>query len=79
MCYRTPKQAALTYNESREGVDSEYTIKSNKDHYTSQEKMWKDVMNFGLDSVFHAHLPQTNTFHMPDAMSVDKVRQHEKD
>ena len=83
MCYRTPKQAALTYNELRKDVDSKYTIKSNKDHYSSQEKMWKDIMNLGLDSVFYALHPQTNTwvelFHLPDAMSVDEVRQHEKD
>ena len=83
MCYRTAKQAALTYNELRKGVDSDYVIKSNNDHYTSQEKMWKDLMNFGLDSVFYALNPQTNVwvelFHLPDTMSVDEIKQHENE
>ena len=83
MCYRTAKQSAQTYKEVREGVDKAFILNSNKDHYSSQEKMWKDMMDYGLDSVFYAKHPVTNTwvelFHMPDALSIEQVRQHEND
>ena len=83
MCYRTPKQSTLTYKVVREGVSSEYKLNSSKDHYSTQEQMWDDIMDYGLDSVFHAQHPVTNTwvklFHMPDAMSIEQVREHEND
>ncbi|MGB0763252.1 MAG: hypothetical protein ACPGO0_04820, partial [Acidimicrobiales bacterium] len=83
MCYRTAKQSALTYKEVREGVNSEFKLSSNKDHYSSQEKMWEDMMDYGLDSVFYAQHPDTKTwvelFHMPDVLSIEQIRLHEKD
>ena len=59
MCYRTAKQSAQTYKEVREGVNSEFKLNSNKDHYSAQEKIWDDMIDYGLDSVFYAQHPVT--------------------
>ena len=83
MCYRTAKQSAQTYKEVREGVNNDYKISSNKDQHSTQEKMWDDMRDFGLDSVFYAQHPVTKAwielFHMPDVMTIEQIRQHEKD
>ena len=83
MCYRTAKQSAQMYKEVRDGVSNEFKINSNKDHHATQEKMWEDMMDFGVDSVFYAQNPVTNIwvelFHMPDAMSIEHVRMQEND
>ena len=83
MCYRTAKQSAQTYKEVRSGVSNEFKLNSSKDLHSTQEKMWEDMMDFGLDSVFYALNPDTNTWvellHMPDMLSMEQVRQHEKD
>ena len=64
-------------------MNSKFKLNLNKGHYSLQEKMWEDMMGYGLDSVFYAQHPVMKTwvelFHMPDMMSIEEVRQHEND